>query len=72
MSDDNPHTRTFRRAIDALGGIEELARALGVTVAEIDSWLRGRVAPPPGIFLKAIDIVAQGPWNGNGRRPLKS
>jgi DNA-binding transcriptional regulator YiaG len=61
MVADNPYTRTFRRAIDTLGGIQELARTLGVTVEDLQGWASGLVIPPPGVFLKAIDIVALGP-----------
>jgi hypothetical protein len=58
MSGDTAYTRTFRRAIETLGGIERLAMALETTVAEIESWAAGLADPPPGVFLKAIDIVA--------------
>jgi DNA-binding transcriptional regulator YiaG len=55
---DDAYTRTFRRAIDTLGSVERLARALGATVAEIEAWTVGTAVPPPGAFLAAIDIVA--------------
>jgi hypothetical protein len=57
---DDAYTRTFRRAIDTLGSVELLASALGASVGEIESWAAGTVAPPPGVFLAAIEIVAQG------------
>jgi len=49
----------MRRALDTLGGVEQLATALGVSVVEVEAWLSG-LEPPPGAFLRAIDIVAQG------------
>jgi DNA-binding transcriptional regulator YiaG len=55
---DDAYTRTFRRAIDTMGSAERLARALGASVAEIESWANGTAVPPPGAFLAAIDIVA--------------
>lgn len=61
MSDDTPFTRTFRLAIERLGDTEQLALALGASVAEIESWAAGLAHPPPSKFLKAIDVVA-GRW----------
>ena len=49
----------MRRALETLGGAENLAAALGVSVVEVEAWLVG-LEPPPGAFLRAIDIVAQG------------
>ena len=60
MTADTTYTRTLRRALEALGSAEELADALGATLAEVEAWAAGRTDPPPGVFLKAIDIVAQG------------
>jgi hypothetical protein len=57
---DNAYTRTFRRAIETLGTVERLAKALGASVEEIESWVIGAAVPPPGAFLLAIDIVAGG------------
>ena len=61
MSGDTPYTRTFRLAIDRLGGAEQLARAIGASVVEIEAWAAGHAHPPPGAFLNAIDVVA-GRW----------
>jgi hypothetical protein len=58
MRDDTVYTRTFRRAIESLGGAGKLAAALGATVVEIEAWAAGLADPPPGMFLKAIDVVA--------------
>ena len=55
---DTVHTRTLRRALDTLGSVEQLAAALSVSVLEVEAWLAG-LEPPPGAFLRAIDIVAQ-------------
>ena len=57
MSSDTVYTRTFRRAIETLGGAEQLARIVGASVAEIEAWAAGLSHPPPGAFLKAIDVV---------------
>ena len=70
MSDDTTYTRTFRRAIETRGSSESLARALGASVAEIESWAAGLTVPPPGAFLLAIDIVAGAGMNS--RRAARS
>jgi DNA-binding transcriptional regulator YiaG len=59
MSSDNAYTRTMHRALSTMGSAEQLAAALGASVAEVESWSTGLEDPPPKIFLKAIDIVAQ-------------
>ncbi len=50
----------MRRALDTLGSAESLAVELGVSVVEVETWLSGSGDPPPGAFLRAIDIVARG------------
>ena len=66
MPGETPYTRTFRRAIETLGGVEALAQAIGASVSDIEAWAAGFAHPPPGAFLKAIDVVAQLSWAANG------
>ena len=68
MSGDTVYTRTFRRALETLGGAQQLARALGASVEEVESWVCGAAVPPPGAFLAAIDIVARGTQGGALKR----
>jgi len=60
MPSDTAYTRTMRRALETLGDVASLASALDASVAEVEAWAAGLADPPPGAFLKAIDIVAQG------------
>jgi DNA-binding transcriptional regulator YiaG len=62
MADDTVYMRTMRRALATAGSREDLAAALRVSVAEIDAWTDGSATPPPGVFLRAIDIVANPPF----------
>lgn len=64
MTRDTVYTRTFRRAVETLGGADRVARALGASVAEVEAWAAGAAVPPPGAFLAAIDIVARGVHGG--------
>ena len=59
MGHDTPYTRTMERALQILGSAERLAAELGASVNDVEAWARGFTDPPPGVFLKAIDIVAQ-------------
>jgi DNA-binding transcriptional regulator YiaG len=59
MPRDTVYTRTMHRALETRGSAERLAIELGASVAEVEAWTAGRADPPPGVFLKAIDIVAQ-------------
>ena len=65
MSGDTPYTRTFRRAIETLGGVEELAQVLDASVTDVEAWAAGFAYPPPNAFLKAIDVVAHFSWAPN-------
>ena len=61
MQRDTVYTRTVRRALDDVGGIEQLASLLKVSATEIESWLSGKSSPGNALFLKMLDIVAKGP-----------
>ena len=58
---DTVYTRTVRRAIVDVGGIEHLAALLKVSTAEIESWLSGKTSPSNAHFLLMLDVVAKGP-----------
>jgi hypothetical protein len=69
MATATVYTRTFRFAIETLGDRQRLAKAVGASVAEIEGWAAGLADPPPSVFLKAIDIVAQANSWGSSRSP---
>ena len=58
---DTVYTRTVQRAIDDMGGVEQLAALLKVSTTEIESWLSGKSSPGNALFLKMLDVVAKGP-----------
>ena len=66
MSHDTVYTRTIRRAIETLGGPSQLALVLGTSIEEVKAWAAGFGRPPSDVFLKAIDIVAQGRFARRG------
>jgi DNA-binding transcriptional regulator YiaG len=61
MQPDTVYTRTVRRAIEDVGGVEQLASLLGISTTEIESWLSGKSSPSNALFLQLLDIVAKGP-----------
>jgi DNA-binding transcriptional regulator YiaG len=54
-----PRIRTLRRALQTLGGEEPLARALGVSLAQLAEWLAGAACPHDAAYFVALDIVAR-------------
>jgi hypothetical protein len=51
------HTRVLHRACQVLGGIDALAKHLGVSRMTAHRWLDGEEEPPASIFLKAVDLI---------------
>jgi hypothetical protein len=41
-----------------------LAKALGVSAADLSAWMNGHVALPTAIYIKALDLVASSPGSG--------
>ncbi len=59
MAEETIYTRTTRKALEATGGAEALARALARPLEEIRDWLAGRVVPPDKAFLELLEIVSR-------------
>ena len=51
------YARALHRACLVLGGVDQLAKHLDVTDAEIRQWLRGEEQPPERAFLAAVEVV---------------
>ena len=59
---ENSVTRTLTRALRSMGSLERLAAHLGVSEAQLVQWLTGNGRPPTPIYLRALDLVARGPF----------
>jgi DNA-binding transcriptional regulator YdaS (Cro superfamily) len=59
------YVQTLRRAAQIVGDDAALARALGVTPADLQLWLAGRAQPPMDVFLLAVDIVVRDSVKGS-------
>lgn len=62
---DNSVTRTLALALSTVGSLAGLARCLGVPEEQVEQWLKGRGKPPTRIYMKALDLVASGPFSRN-------
>ena len=54
---DHIYLRVLHEACKTLGGEHQLAQHLGVTVDEIERWLRGEAMPPDPVFLACLDVL---------------
>jgi hypothetical protein len=57
-----PAVRVLTLAAETLGSKERLASRLGLAVADVSGWISGLGVVPLGVFLAALDIVANGPF----------
>jgi hypothetical protein len=55
---DNRYVGTLQRALELVGGIEQLATALHTSPEALSMWLSGQMAPPIKPYLAALEIVA--------------
>lgn len=51
----------LQRAADKLGGMDELARYLGVAPVSVRVWMRGLISPPDDVFLRLVDLLQEPP-----------
>ena len=59
MAEETVYMRTARKALEAVGGAQALAKTLGRPVTEINDWLAGREVPPDKAFLELLEIVSR-------------
>jgi len=55
-------------AEEILGSRARMARFLGVSAEQIQSWLDGIQAPPLEVFLRSLDVIADGPYARGAKR----
>lgn len=62
---DNSVTRTLALALRTIGSLEHLAGYLEVTQEQLEQWLEGRGTPPTRVYMRALDLVADGPFTSS-------
>ena len=60
-------TRTLALALRTIGSTERLAQYLGVSQDLLNEWLEGRREAPTLVYLRALDLVASGPFGSMSR-----
>jgi DNA-binding transcriptional regulator YiaG len=60
-------TRTLALALRSIGNLERLAEHLDVSTTLLQEWLDGRRQPPTSIYVRALDLVARGPFTSQRR-----
>lgn len=61
------YSRTLQRACEVLGGVQPLAKHLGVASVDLAAWIDARGQPPLQVFLAAVDIVLLHAERSRGR-----
>lgn len=51
------HSRTLHRACLILGGVDQLAKHLGVPETELRHWMDGSLKAPEAAFLAAVEVL---------------
>ena len=59
MYEEMPATRTLARAAEMCGGVEALAKMLGVSVSDLSAWIVGAATAPVEVYLRALEFVAR-------------
>jgi hypothetical protein len=57
MTDHHLYSEIMRRAAEAIGGEEALARRLRRTPAEVRAWLDGTQLAPFGVYVEALELL---------------
>lgn len=60
MPANTVYTDTLLRAVRVLGTPEALAATLGVSLPQLDQWMRGDQVLPQDMFQRAVEIVVRG------------
>lgn len=66
---DSPQARTLRRAVEVVGTAKALAETLGAPPESVSAWLLGDQPVPNDVYLRALDLVSQGPHHRSQRAP---
>ena len=56
------YTEALHRAAVTLGGSGRLAQFLAVDEVQIERWLSKAEPAPLSVFLRALDVIADGPY----------
>ena len=53
------HVKVVLRAAQIIGGASALAEALGVSLREVQAWMRSEVPIPESVYCELLDVIAE-------------
>jgi DNA-binding transcriptional regulator YdaS (Cro superfamily) len=56
---ESVHVKVVFRAAQIKGGAGALAQALGVSLQEVQSWMRGEMPIPERVYLELLDAITE-------------
>ena len=62
MDQRTRYTTALSRAEEILGSRARMAAVLEVPAEKIQAWLDGAEPPPLEVFLRSLDVIADGPY----------
>jgi hypothetical protein len=68
MSTPEARQRLLQQAAARLGGVENLAKKLGVTQRVMKLYLSGAAPLSDALFLRLVDLLSD-QWRSDGQRP---
>jgi hypothetical protein len=68
MSTPEARQRLLEQAATRLGGVENLAKKLGVTQRAMKLYLSGAAPLSDALFLRLVDLLSD-QWRSDGQRP---
>ena len=68
MSTPEARRRLLEQAATRLGGVEQLAKKLGVTHRAIKLYIEGAVPLPDALFLRLVDLLSE-QWSSESQPP---
>ena len=68
MDQRSRYLKALSRAEQILGSRARMAAVFGVPPEKIQAWLDDQEPAPLEIFLRSLDVIADGPYARGGRR----
>jgi hypothetical protein len=68
MSTPEARRRLLEQAATRLGGVEQLAKKLGMTREAMKLYLDGGAAVPDALFLRLVDLLSE-QWSSESQPP---
>jgi len=71
MDQRGRYAKALSRAEQVLGSRARMAAFFRVPQGKLDAWLAGEEEAPLEVFLRALDVIADGPYAPRGRKRVR-